>query len=291
MDKRSLWQAATGKLVVKGDKSRLISRIHRQMREWLPVETLRPIEARCLPWVIALLGHGALHSFERYLSFVDRLCCKSSGDRSATMELLRTPDRTHLSNFLKRMGLAAGIKASIRSRNVAIKTSNVFSLDFTPPNASDVVCGIRRLFHIHYHGQKGRPASLGESFAFYMLFLTLHPLSDGNGRIARFIFASDRIQFSEQLATHEILSLICLHRDNSRLFHMSAKCLRGGESDMLQACLSEVTPYAMRAFGTVIEQLADAIRSEVDANGLNSIAKRLHSTAYAEVSRGAVSFG
>lgn len=263
------------RLVESGVDVRWVSLIYDAMKRWVHPDGFRSVHVGCLPWVIALLDHDALVSFKNYLASVQRLCRQCPGGGGG-VGLLANADRRAFSAFIKDVGPLAGVDASVRPAGVNITTSNIFGMGFVPPTVPVALRAMRRLFSLHYMDGEGGADSVGSSLAFYVIFLTIHLFRDGNGRLARFIFAGDRVAANKELAVHEILALICLHRNKSHLFHLSAKCARGGDAGMILSCFHEAQSYSWRIVGETISCLEHAERSGACFDECASIARSLH---------------
>ncbi len=265
-------------LTLSPDSVRLVSKTYRATCGLDLTEQVQVFDPRCLSWVIGLLGHGAMESFDDYLAFVRKAGAGAAEDFWISRHLA-APDRRSCSAYIQSLARVAGVRAAMRSSGVRVRSENRFSANFLPPSASEANRAMRRLFAMHVQDRAGCKPALSQSLTFYMLFLTIHPLLDGNGRIARLAFASDRILADPWRATHEILALLYLHRDRGRLFHLAAKCMRAGDVGMLISCMNESLHDSLHELRYCINRLNEEVAKEQRAEVIERIGKDIHGMA------------
>jgi hypothetical protein len=232
-----------------------------KMERWQPSIESVHTDIEVLPWVLGFLIHDSFDSFECY--WTNALKFAGGGCSGLVENLSSVGIQSGLSGMVGAARKITTLRASVRTGGMRINTENSFSRDFLPPGAIDARRAVDRLF-----AGRGRSAGntigIGQSLASYMIFLTAHPLTDGNGRTARMLFASDCVRRSAGSASHEILGLILFHRNRGSMLHLSARCARAGDMGMLASCYDQALKRSRDELGDGLHALGRAISAGTD---------------------------
>lgn len=209
--------------------------------------------AKLFDLLVPLYDHGGAdpRSNTQYISRIHQLL---SGDDSTRARDI-FPCMT-LPEFLRSAEKAIGFRPSMRNTAIVIDTANAFTQHFLPPGAQRAKAAAHFLLKISYARLSGR-RDVGAALTTYFLFLTIHPLLDGNGRTARRLFASC-------VADHEdspvlVLALALLHQRSATNFHLACKIARLGDMSHLLDRFRESIASVHTIFGRNLEALNRAL--------------------------------
>lgn len=209
----------------------------------------------CTPWVLALLQHDSMDSLKHYYSNVDRLeklqVCPANSN--ILERLSRAPSLGAFSNESRSL---VQQRLRMRSERIIVRSPNSLSDGFLPPPAGKAVASSAILFRERI-GKGDRLNVWRARLASYLIFLTIHPFEDGNGRTARLMFAADTL--SNNGPQEDLMALILLHSSASAAFHVSAKCARLGDFCMLFTCFEAARLRAHAMFGENLAILESAL--------------------------------
>jgi len=231
------------------------------------------VQVEGLAWIIALLRHDSFESEERYQENYRSLRARYAGDALSDRLRLAASGST-LREIMKRACGLTGHSPAVRTSGVGIVTRNAFSADFLPPEPMRAKLAIDAWFERRLV-PAGPNGTIGRALASYLVFLTIHPLKDGNGRMARMLFAADHAQRIANMPRH-VLALILLQREQRQPFHLAAKCARVGDFQMLASCYLEALDMASRGFGDLLAELGSNAVDNEGATSQAPVAMEIH---------------
>ncbi|WP_108755331.1 Fic family protein [Stenotrophomonas sp. YAU14A_MKIMI4_1] len=222
-------------------------------------------------WLLGLILHDSLQSYDSYYRSVDSLQQRYD-DSALAIKLSSISSATSIEALCKRGSPISGHRGSVRTGDVVVRTENMFSSRFLPPQKDRAQVALKSWFQLRSSPTMNL-ASRDVRLASYLVLLTIHMLRDGNGRLARLLFAADSLQALADPI--EILTLVCLHRDRGQAFHIAARCAREGDLSMLSACGKEAASFAVDLAGSAIASLERAL-TEGDAQQVDAVSRDLH---------------
>gem|GEM_PF-1356223 len=233
-----------------------------QLRDWEPKTQPRTFDARAQPWMAAFLVHDSFNGVDDYLENAARFrrlaasgrlgCSLDAAHRAASFRELK-----------KSLEVLTGLSAFAHRGGMRINTANPFSRGFLPPHPNQAQRAMRRLIALRRELSEARRLSIGGALASYIVFLTIHMLSDGNGRSARMVFAADCLVTMPEISAQRIMGLMMLHQMRGKSFHLAAACARAGDMSMIATCFER----AVVDSGPLLEQLAIALEWEEGGTG------------------------
>lgn len=214
---------------------RWIDSTFEQLRNWQPKKTIRRFDATAQSWMTAFLVHDSFNSLDTYLSNVARF--RRLDDSGRLIQRFRAAhDAVRFRELKKALEALTGFSTVAHHGGMRINTVNAFSREFKPPHPCEAERAVRRLMLRRRELVAVGQLSLGGALASYIVFLTIHLLSDGNGRSARMLFASDCLVTAPGDFAHNIMALMMLHQMRGTSFHLAAACARAGDLSMLAEC-------------------------------------------------------
>ncbi len=184
-----------------------ISDQFQQMTPWQPSFQSKFTDIEILPWILGFLVHDSFDSFESYWKNAAKFAGIGSGDHARLLSKLTSASaQDRLDDLIMALRKLTGFRAVVRTGAVRISTRNDFSRGFLPPHSIEAGKAMETLFALR-RVPDGSTIEIGRSLASYMVFLTAHPLRDGNGRSARMLFAADCVVRDARTAACEILGI------------------------------------------------------------------------------------
>lgn len=194
---------------------------------------------RMLQLLIPLYGHDSLRSEESYRLDIAR--ASRTDPARLVASLARWADVSEIRSFAKQGEKFSRMRLERRTRDALILTDNVFTSGFRPPSATRVATAFSTLIrfsHSNGIGSSDYQRALSSALSFYLVFLTIHPFLDGNGRTARFFFAASVGRLGA-CAPLLLLALALMHRHRGAMFHFCAKIARIGTFDAFATLFDE----------------------------------------------------
>lgn len=156
----------------------------------------------------------------------------------------------------------AGIALAVRSGGIRLRTENVFTERFTPPPAADVPALLRVLDRRStslYRTHAAAPLFAMPSLAYGEMFalLAIHPLLDGNGRTARWLYTA-RLWQAGMTDPYLALAIPMSFVGNGSRFHLAAQLARSGEFGDLYANFTDAVVAAETWFAGSVANLREA---------------------------------
>lgn len=229
--------------------------------------------------LLPLLHHDGLHSESQYLREIELI--RSGSDKSLPKLLVSSFPCSNVRDFVKGSCQVSREKLRMRDSLVSIGTSNPFSSSYTPPHTQGAQDSLGYLLKVSHRILTSEKIQyLGLCVAIYLMILTIHPLRDGNGRSARFYFAS--LIRTRLDSPSLLLALALTHSGKSSSFHMACKIARLGDIEPALTLFSASSMSVDSHFGdqlSLLEELVvapDEYRQELTAT-LQSIRSRLRS--------------
>lgn len=156
----------------------------------------------------------------------------------------------------------AGMSLAVRRGGIRLRGENAFTERFTPPLASDVPALLRvldrraaALYRMRATSRAATPwLAYGEMFA----LLAIHPLPDGNGRTARWLYAA-RLWQGGMADPYLALAIPMSFVGNGARFHLAAQLARSGEFDDLYANFTDAWAAAKTWFAGPVATLCEAV--------------------------------
>lgn len=242
-----------------------------QATAWSPGQAEPRIGSDALwPWLIALLHHDSLASFDAYHVGVASLASRYGG-AGLRSRMARISAADSVTRLARESSAVSGFHPVVRRGAIVVHTENPFTRDFLPVSAERLVPATRMLFGLRRAGLHRDNAAA--RIASYFILLTLHPYRDGNGRTARLLFAADT--WAADAPALDLLGLAWLHGQRSTRFHLAAKCARAGSLDMLFALHAECAAQALQTLRATLSVL-DASMSVGDTDTTMDAAHALH---------------
>lgn len=232
------------------------------------------------PWLLALLHHDSLASFEAYRTVVASLQQRHAG-AGLQRKLLDVASSTNLATLARQAAPLCGLHAALRRGDIAIHTDNPLTRDFLPPLAARVTLAAKMFFEFRQAG--AHTPSAAARIASYLILLTLHPYRDGNGRTARLLFAADTAAAAAPAT--DLLGLVWLHGQRGARFHLAAKCARAGDFGMLFVLYAESVEQGTQRLHVPLAALGAAL-SAADDGALIAAAQVLHAMVAMHVRQG-----
>jgi len=204
------------------------------------------------------MHHDALSSFANYQQILDSLQARYDDPGLAT-KLRGVAESSSIAELIKRAYPITGHRGSVRTGDVVITTPNALSAGFLPPDKKNADRAIKDFFarRSEIATEVGPRAGVSVRACSYILLLTIHILKDGNGRLARLLYAADCATASAD--PYEILALGLLHRERGRSFHVAARSAREGNLSMLLACLRDASKQVEDRMSTSLRTLESAL--------------------------------
>lgn len=228
-----------------------------QLLDWEPKAQPRTFDARAQPWMAAFLVHDSFNGVDDYLENVARFRRLAASGR-----LGRSLEATHRAasfrELKKSLEALTGLSAFAHLGGMRINTANPFSRGFLPPHPNQAQRAMRCLIERRRELSATGRLSIGGALASYIVFLTIHLLSDGNGRSARMMFAADCLATVPEISAQRIMGLVMLHQQRGTSFHLAVACARAGDMSMIATCFE----CAVVDSGPLLEQLAIALAWE-----------------------------
>lgn len=246
-----------------------------------PISTITPawIEAALTSAAEVGVAHGAAVNERRHHSQVFALLCLLLGHTelgdgvgsAAITAVCESPARaldfsTQLSVLPERLARLAsqqaGMALAIRRGGTRLRTENAFTERFTPPPAADVPALLRVLDRRSTSLYRTHAAvspvvmpwlAYGEMFA----LLAVHPLLDGNGRTARWLYAA-RLWQAGLVDPCLVLAIPMSFVGNGARFHLAAQLARSGEFGDLYANFADAAAAAETWFAAPVAKLCEA---------------------------------
>lgn len=227
-----------------------------------------------LPHAISYMHHDALSSFANYQRILDSLHARYD-EPGLAIKLQGVAESSTIAELIKRAYPIACHRGSVRTGDVVIRTPNALSASFLPPDKKNTDRAIKEFFakRSEIATEVGAVAGVSVRACSYIVLLTIHILKDGNGRLARLLYAADCATASADPS--EILALGLLHRERGRSFHVAARSAREGNLSMLLACLRDASKLVEDRMSTSLLTLESALDAS-DNESAAAISLELH---------------
>jgi len=205
-------------------------------------------------WVAALLMHGSTASMSQYLTNYSALSTRFEGFAALRRGLWALRNSSTIERCVERAEPLSGFKATIRSNANRVLTPNAYSRDYLPPNPEAARDASMQIFRLRAQwGSKGNRAT-ALALSTYTTFLTVHPFVDGNGRTFRMLLAADSMGVG-RCNPHPALATFLLKSQQSLPFHISAKCARAGDFNMLAHCYHSSLAFTCSTLSPLLRSL------------------------------------
>ncbi|MCC8556036.1 Fic family protein [Xanthomonas hortorum] len=208
--------------------------------------------------VLCLLDHESLRS-EAYFS--QRIQQISENEHDALNALATLAEARDIKGISSASKSLMGFMPKIRSNTIAINSDNIFTRKFIPPAAPQVpaACAFSlRNFWEQVSACKQVGSDVATILALFFILLTIHPYSDGNGRVFRRLFAS-HIYRAKGPNIYLVLGLALLYRERGVTFHMTASMARLGNFDAMAQEYGSCVESARELFRPEARAISDAI--------------------------------
>lgn len=208
-------------------------------------------------WVAALMMHGSTQCISRFQENYDLLLSRSGGVSQLQRGLGALKASGTYGSCLDRIAKLTGFRASQRTTGCRVLTPNPYSRDYLPPAAVGASEAVRHIFRLRAQYRGSERSDAARALATYITLLTAHALVDGNGRTARMLMVADSIAGS---VSRPILPLAALWLKSQRAlpFHLSARCARAGDFQMLADSFVSATRVVTDRIGPLLQDL-DAV--------------------------------
>lgn len=238
-----------------------------QIGELVCEEESPELNGAALAWVTALLMHGSTASMSQYLTNYAALTSRLEGYASLRRGLRSLRSSATIVRCTERAAPLTGFMAQIRSGSNRVLTPNAFSHDYLPPNHASAREAIRQIFRLRAKWTHRRDRTAALALSTYITFLTVHPFVDGNGRTCRMLLAADSMG-GHRCDPAATLATFLLKSQHSLPFHISAKCARAGDFNMLSNCYRTSLDFTSAHLVPLLVELDQVPPSEHDRQAL-----------------------